>query len=223
MEAVLKENIYKRMKEIKALQEKSHTERIPESLVMKLTHRCNLNCRYCYMGEQYQADMPNETAYNILRQIDNAMDRDITIYLHGGEPFLRLETIQFIGEKIKEGHFKNRFHLMIQTNGTIYNDEVLETCKKYNLHVGISLDGVSEAYIQLRCYADGRNVLNDVFATMKQFHENRIPLGLISVLTDANVKGFIDTYREISNYGVYEVTATLPVSNGRADKALLSA
>jgi uncharacterized protein len=59
----------------------------------------------------------------------------------GGEPLLtRLEDLEHL---FAEGHAKHG-RTGIQTNATLLNDEHIELFKKYNVYVGISMDGPGE-------------------------------------------------------------------------------
>lgn len=64
-----------------------------KNLVLSLTGRCNLACKYCYASPQIKEDMSEETAR---RAIDMAArgGEKFTIQLSGGEPLLTFPLIQ---------------------------------------------------------------------------------------------------------------------------------
>lgn len=67
---------------------------IPNSYIIKLTTNCNLRCQYCYMGECSNYSQMDETFFlQVLDQIKSLTPK-FTIYLHGGEPCLRLDLIE---------------------------------------------------------------------------------------------------------------------------------
>jgi uncharacterized protein len=108
--------------------------------VRPLGVRCNIQCLYCYQNPIRNAESSRHS-YDLV-QIKEALtqdDQDFTIF--GGEPLLLplkdLETLWAWGYD-KFG--KNS----LQTNGTLISDEHIEAFKKYNVHVGISIDGPGE-------------------------------------------------------------------------------
>lgn len=126
-----------------------HTTRICSLMV---THRCNLNCVYCF--EKYKgigrSMMTFETAKDILTKEFNLfanMKRDpeerFAIEFFGGEPLVNFNLIKRIFEWVKQ--INPPFPLMFQTttNGTLFTPEILEwfTSAKNDFRVVVSIDG----------------------------------------------------------------------------------
>jgi len=101
---------------------------------------CNIRCTYCYENPVRDAD-GEDKKYNIEKMLEAADKTGQKFTVFGGEPLLvPLEDL----EKIFQ-HGYNRFKSNgIQTNGTLITDRHIELFKKYNVHVGISIDGPGE-------------------------------------------------------------------------------
>ncbi|WP_238915816.1 radical SAM protein [Clostridium sp. YIM B02555] len=101
---------------------------------------CNLNCKYCYENSQRKSKTIKKT-YDIEKIIKSIEREGEPFVLFGGEPLLMpisdLETLFEIGLK-KFG--RNQ----IQTNGILINDRHIELFNRYNVDVGISIDGPDE-------------------------------------------------------------------------------
>jgi uncharacterized protein len=99
--------------------------------------RCNIRCQYCYQNPQREAGA-------ILRHYDMgkmkaALERAGGAFtLFGGEPLL--VPIADLEELWSWG-FGRFGHNSIQTNGSLINDHHIELFKRYDVHVGISIDG----------------------------------------------------------------------------------
>lgn len=98
---------------------------------------CNLSCSYCY--QQPMRDAKNITAKWDWEAARATLDRlNSPFIVFGGEPLLtpkdRLEQILDYG-------FKKWGQTGIQTNGSLIDRDFYELFKKYNTHVGFSLDG----------------------------------------------------------------------------------
>ncbi|GFZ89574.1 radical SAM protein [Dyella caseinilytica] len=126
--------------------------------IIKITERCNINCTYCYFFnkedkgyERHPKYLSIEKAREMARFIrQGAVDlssTEIVLTLHGGEPLLlgakRLEALcDAIVEEIGPD-FVLMFRL--QTNGMLVTQEWARLFAKYNMHVGVSLDGDEQA------------------------------------------------------------------------------
>jgi len=110
-----------------------------------LTNRCNLACSYCYLGSHkkkvaYGSGMDMSKIF--IDQALDLVDKDQTslhVQLTGGEPFLVPHLVEYAAQKTRE-KFPDA-GIGIQTNATLMNDEAIDIIKRFNLKVGISLDG----------------------------------------------------------------------------------
>jgi uncharacterized protein len=111
--------------------------------VMPLGVRCNLQCGYCY--EDPQRDAGNlGVRYNL-----DAMKRSIAAHSRADEPFLLfggepLLLTKDALEDLWDWGFKRSGRNTIQTNGVLIDDEHIALFKRYQVGVGISMDGPGE-------------------------------------------------------------------------------
>ncbi|MGH3831248.1 MAG: radical SAM protein [Pseudonocardiaceae bacterium] len=98
---------------------------------------CNLACDYCYQTPQ--RDAGNLTRpYDLDAMLAAVEQRNQPFSLFGGEPLLlRLEDL----ERIWRVGFERFGHNAVQTNGTLITTEHLELFRRYNVTVGVSVDG----------------------------------------------------------------------------------
>ena len=76
-------------------------------VVLTLTHRCNLDCIYCYQKHKTAKDMALETAKAIVetevKQVRESENIDsIRFNLFGGEPLLQFDLIKELWQWIWE-------------------------------------------------------------------------------------------------------------------------
>src|SRR5262245_29750970 len=60
-------------------------------LILKITHRCNLDCRYCYesIANMPHSDMPQDVLQTVVRiALANSRRPVVGFIFHGGEPTL---------------------------------------------------------------------------------------------------------------------------------------
>lgn len=111
------------------------------ALSIKATIDCNLACEYCYEHglrktqkelKLWDVDKIKET---LKREYERKQEAPS---FHGGEPLL-LPKKEL--EDIMEFCYNMAGRMGMQTNGTLIDDEHIELFRKYNVHVGISIDG----------------------------------------------------------------------------------
>ncbi|RKU04652.1 hypothetical protein C7H84_00330 [Burkholderia sp. Nafp2/4-1b] len=123
-------------------------------VILKVTERCNIDCTYCYYFNGSNHDYTSQPPYlNIdtakslagyLRDATRAHSIDeIQIDLHGGEPLLMKKSrmsdmLEIFRNSISD---QTDLRISIQTNATLLDEEWLSIFAKYNVSVGVSLDG----------------------------------------------------------------------------------
>lgn len=161
------------------------------TIIFRTTNACNLNCTYCYdksnhnniykENEEFNLKIPDITRY-IEKLWKNKNDNSEIIF-HGGEPLIiNSKNYDLLMGKIKNLYPNVKFS--IQTNATLLNNEIIQILKKYNVHIGISLDGYNNLTNSCRIYKNGKNSFNDVLSNINLLKEQNINFGIIMTLTN---------------------------------------
>ncbi|MCA9606091.1 MAG: radical SAM protein, partial [Myxococcales bacterium] len=113
-----------------------------------LTHRCNLDCGYCYAGEHHKTDIEDA----VLRRGVDLLFADgssrAQLSFFGGEPFLAFDAMRravALAEGRAEEHGAT-LTLQCTTNGTRIREEQLRFILDHGVHVTVSIDGIREAH-----------------------------------------------------------------------------
>ncbi|ENN96254.1 radical SAM protein [Methanocaldococcus villosus KIN24-T80] len=150
-------------------------------LILKVTDRCNLNCKYCYSLNKNNEDMKFRIAKKAINYLLN-FDDNIKIQFTGGEPLLNFKLIEKVVNYTED---KGNFRYAIQTNGTLLGNYV-EEIKELGINVGVSIDGL-EVNDELRPYKDGRCSTLDTIKGIYLLEKYDIPFGVTIVVTNKNL------------------------------------
>lgn len=112
------------------------------------TQNCNLKCSYCFLENnthrnQRQTNLSTENAQKAIYKFANLIMSEGrsngTIIFYGGEPLLNKRV--FYDSVLYALTFPISWSFSIITNGTLLDEEAALFCKKYNISVGLSIDG----------------------------------------------------------------------------------
>ncbi len=170
------------------------------NLVLKVTERCNLNCSYCYYFnglDQSFKERPAYLSHYILKDIIYFLSQGITelgiknlgISIHGGEPLLiPKERFISICEEIEHGLSPKLDNLCfsIQTNGVLIDKEWIKIFERFNISVGISLDGPQKYHDKYRVYHSGKGSYSKVEKAIRLMQQENYNFGILSVIDPTN-------------------------------------
>lgn len=133
------------------------------SLVLHVSHDCNLRCGYCYADfGRYGGDfgimteaMAIEHCEKFFDQLGDAKTLHVTFF--GGEPLMNLPVVfaahRYVSERAaKEGR---KVAYGLTTNGTLLTDELVEFFAKEHFTITVSMDGPPDVHDRLRPLQEG--------------------------------------------------------------------
>jgi uncharacterized protein len=208
------------------------------------TLACNLACKYCYersseLGAQTMDDKTVANTISFIKQMsleDNT--KTILIKLYGGEPLLNAGACASICEEISAWarHIFMQFAVVLQTNGTLLSDQILETLAPYLTYVEVTVDGPQVIHDKTRVHKDGKGTYEDIMkavhlATKRGIHTVlRINVqnaqNLHDVLSDLTERGFCGKkevtfyYAQTSDFGLCELFSNSQLCHEDEKKAL---
>ena len=140
------------------------------TFILKVANRCNIDCDYCFVfnsrdqaARRLPARMDLAVARAAARRIGEHASanrlRTVHVVLHGGEPLL-VGVGQMAGllEAVRDAApVGTRVLFELQTNGTLLSDAWLDLFERYEVAVGVSLDGPPRANDRHRLTHAGRS------------------------------------------------------------------
>lgn len=173
------------------------------TLTLEINQRCNLRCRYCYLGEKDGTKMSYETAR---KAIDHAFkstvvhkDKTLWIDFVGGEPLLDFDMIcdlvEYINHKNEESGYKLLFSFT--TNATIFNPDILDFLIQNGFSIKVSIDGDKRINDTNRVDCAGNGSYDKILSNLHYLKEFERRTGryvqVTNVITGNNYKEYYDT------------------------------
>lgn len=120
---------------------KNSAQRIPDSLYIHITNRCNLTCLQCYEAcpeEKNRKDLSTQTLIRLLDELESIGGKSVS--LSGGEPLLHPHAKQVIQHAINKN-----LKVQLISNGTLITQEWAEFfAAMNNIEIQISIDGATK-------------------------------------------------------------------------------
>lgn len=154
-----------------------------KAVTISITNNCNLQCRHCCQNAVLSEGKTDIEYRHIVGRFEKILKLNPEmICVTGGEPMVRKDFFALVTYFRK--HFDGKMILM--TNGTLINDENVDTIVQLFDSIDISMDGVDE----VSCSAvRGKNVYFKVIETIRLIKRiSEIPISLSMVLTRENQK-----------------------------------
>jgi uncharacterized protein len=165
-------------------------------VVLKIAEVCNLKCPYCYFffgGDESYKDDPKKIPADVVQSTaaflgQGAKDLDlrrIDISLHGGEPLMvgkkRFEKICETLRAINPG--ETELGLNIQTNGVLIDDDWVDIFRKFDIGVGVSIDGPKHIHDRYRIDMRGRGTYDETKRGIEKMRAGKVAIGALAVVS----------------------------------------
>lgn len=162
------------------------------TIVLQPTPFCNINCRYCYLPER------NATTVMLLTTIVAAFEKifasgwassEMTVIWHAGEPLVLPVSYYEAAFDAIETMRPQTLELRhaIQTNGMLLSQDWCDFIKKWNVGLGVSIDGPRDLHDANRVTRSGKGTFDRTIAGIRLLRRENVPFHVISVLSEASM------------------------------------
>lgn len=182
----------------------------PTRVELELTERCNLSCKFCYNSQK-----PIDSSY-VMEILQRLVEEGVPeIVLTGGEPVLHPQFSDILYR------CSTMFQkTMLQTNGTLINDDVANLLAEVGVYeVNISLHGSAELHDSLTMR---KNSHKAAIKAIKRLICRNVRVSSNFVMTKENITGLKQNLTELYQLGVRCMTLTrfTPIGIGSTSSQL---
>ena len=185
----------------------------PIKVQWKITNKCNLKCKHCYLGKLDGFELNFKKAMEITDTIINSNVMEVT--LSGGE------CLTYKGiEKIIQKLLNNEIKVDIFTNALLlkrFLDKLDETNIEMNkLLFYVSVDGLKDTHEKIR----GKNTFDITIENIKYAIDKGYTVVTNTVINKINYEDIIDMVVLLKKLGVKDVQLSNLIIQGNASKDL---
>lgn len=180
-----------------------------QTLILKATNGCNLDCKYCSLGKKNNPIMLDKSlCYESIAYACNVCKNDksdsLNIILHGGEPtILDMKIYEFAIDKAREDFPEIKISVAMQSNAYYVDDFIIEFCKKYHIVVGISLDGDKNTHDDVRLTKNGKPTFDMIEKNIQRYMSNGIRVNGLVVLTSSVIDSGFEYLKFFEKYDMH--------------------
>ena len=173
-----------------------------------VTTNCNLACKYCYIENNVcnnykEENMSVETAHKAIDEFFEHLIavnmKEAEIILYGGEPLVNWSCVKEIAIYTRQKAVETGINVIVSmvTNGTLIDKEKAHILAKYDVRVGISIDGPKEVNDENRIYKKkNESVYDKVIESLKILNSESVNSGFSITISDY----FINNKEQVLNW-----------------------
>ena len=157
-------------------------------LVVQPTPFCNISCKYCYLSNRSSKDRMSIQTINLIGSeilSKGWCAKNVTIIWHAGEPTVISPSWYHDAFEILQNYCPPDVRLThsFQSNGILLSDQWIDLLKKWDVRLGISIDGPKELHDVNRLTRDGKGTWESTISAIRMLKNAQIPFHVITVLT----------------------------------------
>jgi uncharacterized protein len=196
-------------------------------VVLQPTPFCNINCNYCYLpGRSQKATMSPEVIRLLFEKLfaSGWASEQLTVIWHAGEPLVLpvsyYEEAFGLVESLRPPYIGVRHSF--QTNATLLSQDWCDMFKRWQVGVGVSIDGPRRFNDAHRVGRDGRSTFDKAIAGIRLLRSEKVPFHVISVLTDESLDAPSEMLEFYRSEGIEDVCFNVEESEGDHVSALFA-
>ncbi|MBC7896606.1 MAG: quinohemoprotein amine dehydrogenase maturation protein [Cytophagaceae bacterium] len=210
-------------------------KRIPlTTLVMNVTSKCNLSCKYCYeYGEDKIVEASTKPRYmseDTAREsvdfmfAESGAQPHVHLTFFGGETLLNFKVLKYALSYAQKRAVElgKTVDASLTTNATLLKDEIIDWMVENDVGVTVSMDGAREQQDALRVFSNGAGSYDVIIPKVKELlrRHNRRPIGARVTLTRNNLD-VTGIYRHLKEeVGFWEVGFAPVTTSWQRDYAI---
>lgn len=166
-----------------------------------ITDKCNLRCKHCYHDSYEQTGLEINELLKIGEHLCNAIKKwgkKGSFSMTGGEPFVRKNEVFNLLDYLERK--QEVAHVDILTNGTLINEEIIDSLLTYKKlrRIQLSLEGLKDTNDKIR----GAGSYDTIVQKIKELNKNNLTTCVMMTLGKHNMAEVIPLAERLGEIGV---------------------
>lgn len=198
-----------------------------QTIVLQPTPFCNIQCKYCYLPTRDDTStMDINTVIASFEKVFSSSfaGEQITVIWHAGEPLVLpvsyYESAFRAIERLRPPTVQIRHSF--QTNGTLVTKEWCDLIRRWNVSVGVSIDGPRHMHDANRVTRAGKGTFDRAIRGARLLKEEGIPFHVISVLSKEGLERPEELHAFYIEEGIEDVCFNVEESEGNHVSELMT-
>ncbi|HEY1577608.1 MAG TPA: cyclophane-forming radical SAM/SPASM peptide maturase GrrM/OscB [Terracidiphilus sp.] len=190
-----------------------------QTIVLQPTPFCNIRCKYCYLPTRDDKSvMSLDTIRATFEKVFASpyASTHITVIWHAGEPLVLpvsyYESAFQAIEQLRPSAVEIRHSF--QTNGTLVSKEWADLFRRWDVRVGVSIDGPRHMHDSNRVTRGGKGTFDLAIRGARLLKEEGIPFHVISVLSKEGLERPEELHAFYLDQGIEDVCFNVEESEG---------
>ena len=181
-------------------------------VVVKLTNKCNLTCKHCYVSSHPNGEfgLNVDTVENIIDDCYNLFGK-LLFTISGGESLIREDDTIHLLEYAKQYH-----KIALYTNGTLLNKKVCSRIQRLSPIIQFSIDGSNA---ESHNYMRGIGAFEKTIDGIRTLLDSGLPgenIQIFSTITESTVNEITEIIELAESLGIKRVRFEPVAKTGRA-------
>ncbi len=190
-----------------------------QTVIIKVTNDCNLNCKYCFVEKSVprRRVIPTEIVKRLLDELEaHSPVSRVRLIWHGGEPLLA--GIEFFRDMLNiQKKYQKKYINCMQTNGTLLTEDFAKFLRGSSIQIGLSIDGPKEINDSARVDKSNRGTFDKVLDNMLMLKELKVSFGILATVSKYNIKKAGDLYNFCKKHAIPLKVSSLYASGNAID------
>jgi uncharacterized protein len=198
-----------------------------QTVVLQPTPFCNIRCKYCYLPTRDDKSvMSLDTVKATFEKVFDSpyAAPHITVIWHAGEPLVLpvsyYEAAFQAIEQLRPSAVEIRHSF--QTNGTLVSKDWADLFRRWNVGVGVSIDGPRSMHDANRVTSAGKGTFDRAIRGARLLKEEGIPFHVISVLSSDGLERPEELHAFYLEEGIEDVCFNVEESEGNHISELMT-
>ncbi|NTV29223.1 MAG: radical SAM protein [Candidatus Omnitrophica bacterium] len=175
------------------------------TVMLYLTERCPLRCKYCYFRYKQGQDLPLAVAHTFIRSLQANGIRPGLLVFSGGEPVLCWAELRKLIPAIRKAFPLARLHM--QTNGLLLDASKLLFIQQNRIGLEFGIDGTPETTTRWR-RPMGRAGYVRLVRNINIAQKLGVPVGCTMTVHPQEVRNMPDNLRFLVGLGIKSIDIT---------------